>query len=394
MGVGGDRNRGHHGDAVPGAAAGELLIPIPRRRGDPRHDPAATVLRVRTLVTGACGFIGSHMVEVLCEAGHEVVAGDLPSALAAPDADRTRWPSVCHVAGAALIPLDLTDLGSTRAAVDGVEVVFHIAAVFDYTAPEAVLRAVNVEGTRNLFEALVEAGSCRRVVNWGAGGIYGTPRPDLIPFTEDSPKRPGNPYLVSKWDQELLAHSYRDRGIEVTSTRTTSPYGPRASYGSGQLLLQLAEKPVAIRNLRGNIPFVHVRDLCRAALHLADHPDADGEAFNVTDDGRLDAVNLAHLVAYEMGVKARILPALPLGAMRSVLSAAARGSMMIAKRSGKRPLLEYDQVQYFGHDYLYSNEKLKRTGFTFDYPQPEPGLRETLRWYREHGWIAASDVRR
>lgn len=343
---------------------------------------------MKTLVTGACGFIGSHMVEVLTEAGHEVVAGDVSAALAADPEDRTRWPEVCRAAGARLVLLDLTDRDSVATAVSGAEVVFHIAAVFDYTAPETLLRKVNVEGTRNLFDALMTRGECRRVVNWGAGGIYGTPRAEELPFVEDSPKRPGNAYLVSKWDQERLAHSYRRRGFEVTSTRTTSPYGPRAIYGSGQLLLQLAEKPVAIRNLRGNIPFVHVRDLCRAALHLAGYPGADGHTYNVTDDGRLDSVKLAHLVADEMGRKARVLPPVPLGLMRKTLSLAARASMALAARRGKRPLLEYDQVQYFGHDFLYSNEKLKRTGFTFDYPQPEPGLRETLRWYVERGWLA------
>ncbi|MDP9067728.1 MAG: NAD(P)-dependent oxidoreductase [Actinomycetota bacterium] len=346
---------------------------------------------MKTLVTGACGFIGSHMVEVLAEAGHDAVAGDLPSALAAVESDRTRWPEVCRVAGARLVPLDLTDPASVAAAVDGAEVVFHIAAVFDYLAPESLLRTVNVDGTRNLFDALVARGECRRVVNWGAGGIYGTPDPARLPFTEDSPKRPGNAYLVSKWDQERLAHSYRRDGFEVTSTRTTSPYGPRAAYGSGQLLLQLADKPVVIRNLRGNIPFVHVRDLCRAALHLADHPDADGEAYNVTDDGRIDAVALTRLVAEEMGTRPRILPPLPLTAMRKVLSGAARVSAIATRRSGKRPLLEYDQVQYFGYDFRYSNDKLKRTGFTFEYPQPEPGLRETLRWYRDNGWIAPTN---
>ncbi|MFP5351773.1 MAG: NAD-dependent epimerase/dehydratase family protein [Actinomycetota bacterium] len=342
---------------------------------------------MKALVTGACGFIGSHMVEVLAEAGHEVVAADLPSALAAPADDRTRWPQVCRAAGAELVPLDLTDPSTVPAAVAGAEVVFHIAAVFDYMAPESVLRAVNVEGTRNLFEALLEEGSCRRVVNWGAGGVYGTPRADRLPFREDSAKEPGNAYLVSKWDQEVLAHSYRSRGVEVTSTRTTSPYGPRAAYGSGQLLLQLAEKPVAIRNMTGNIPFVHVRDLCRAALHLAEHPDADGEAYNVTDEGRIDAIRLARIVADEMGKRAKVLPPLPLGALRTLLSSAAKVSGALATRSGKRPVLEYDQVQYFGYDFVYSIDKLLATGFGFEYPEPEPGLRETLRWYREQGWI-------
>lgn len=327
------------------------------------------------------------MVEVLAEDGHEVVAGDLPSALAAPPADRTRWPDICTAAGARLVELDLTDPTSVASAVSGAEVVFHIAAVFDYMAPESVLRRVNVDGTRNLFEALVAGGTCKRVVNWGAGGIYGTPRPGRLPFREDSAKEPGNAYLVSKWDQEVLAHSYRARGIEVTSTRTTSPYGPRAVYGSGQLLLQLADKPVAIKNMTGNIPFVHVRDLCRAALYLARYPAADGEAYNITDQGRLDAIRLARIVADEVGKKPKVVPPLPLGVLRAVLSAAAKVSGLVAARTGKRPTLEYDQVQYFGYDFLYSIDKLLATGFRFEYPEPEPGLRETLRWYRDQGWI-------
>ena len=53
----------------------------------------------------------------------------------------------------------------------------------------------------------------------------------------------------------------------------------------------------------------------------------------------------------------------------------------------KRPLLEYDSVQYFGRDYRYSTEKLKATGFEFELPEPHEGLRATLRWYRDNGWI-------
>jgi nucleoside-diphosphate-sugar epimerase len=261
-------------------------------------------------------------------------------------------------------------------------------------APESLLRSVNVEGSRNLFEVLSNRGETRRVVNWGAGGVYGPPRAEEGPFTEDSPKRPSNPYLVSKWDQEVLAHGYRSRGLEVASVRTTSPYGPRAVYGSGQLLVGLAERPVAFRNLTGNIPFVHVRDLCRAALHLAEYPGADGEAYNVTDDGRIDAVRLARLAAAEMGKKPTILPSLPLGPLRKTLSGAAKLSMAAARRSGKRPLLEYDQVQYFGRDYIYSNAKLKQTGFEFELPQPEEGLRATLGWYVDNGWIDARHVAR
>ena len=150
----------------------------------------------------------------------------------------------------------------------------------------------------------------------------------------------------------------------------------------------LAERPVAFRNLRGiNIPFGHVRDLCAAALFLSEYPAADGEAYNVTDDGRLDAIALARLVADEMGKRAVILPPMPIRATRRVLLRAAKISMARARKKGVRPLLEYDQMQYFGHDFLYSNEKLKRTGFEMRWPLPEEGLRAALRWYIDRGWI-------
>jgi nucleoside-diphosphate-sugar epimerase len=339
------------------------------------------------LVTGACGFIGSHVVEHLCDAGHEVVAADLPSALGAPVEDRTRFPEICKSEGAELVGMDVTDRDAVKQVVRDVDYVFHVAAIFDYTAPEQVLHSVNVEGTRNVLDAIVADGGCRRTVNWGAGGIYGYPTPDVIPFKEDGPKRPVNAYLRSKWDQEKLAHSYESRGVSVTSIRPTSPYGPRAAYGSGQLLLGMAERPVVFKNLRGNVPFVHVRDVAAAALHLAGHEAAAGEAYNVTDDGRMDAIDLARLVANEVGAKPTILPPMPLAATRRVLSVAARISMARARRRGVRPLLEYDQVQYFGRDFLYSNQKLKDTGFQFAWPLPEPGLKETLHWYLDNGWI-------
>ena len=342
---------------------------------------------MKALVTGSCGFIGSHMVETLAEAGHEVIACDLPSALEATEDDRTRWPEVCKRAGAELRPLDVTDPDSVKEAVGGAEAVFHVAAIFDYTVPEEILRRVNVDGTRNLFDALVAEGTCKRVVNWGAGGIYGTPEPHLIPFTEDSPKRPTNAYLRSKWDQEVLAHSYREHGLEVLSIRPTSPYGPRAVYGSGQILMQMADKPVVFRNLRGNVPFMHVRDLTEAALYLWEYEKADGEAYNVTDEGRVSAVDVARICAQEMGRRPVVLPPMPLKAMRKVLSGAARMSMARAKKKGTRPLLEYDQVQYFGRDFVYSIEKLKATGFVMKYPEPEQGLRETLHWYVDNGWL-------
>ena len=177
--------------------------------------------------------------------------------------------------------------------------------------------------------------------------------------------------------------------MEVVTIRMSSPYGPRAAYGGAQVLLDLAVRPTVFANQRANIPFVHVRDLCRAALFLADKHEVDGEAFNVTDDGRINSIGLVRLVADELGTAASIFPAVPAPVMRGVLSGAARLSGRRARRRGTRPLLEHDQVQYFGRSYVYDNQKLKSLGFWYQWPEPEPGLRETIRWYLDRGWIQA-----
>jgi UDP-glucose 4-epimerase len=138
-----------------------------------------------SLVTGACGFMGSHMVEVLHAAGHEVRATDLPATLEADDRARGRFPSVCRALGAELVPSDLTKPRSLAPLVQGVDYVFHVAAIFNYTAAWETLYRANVLGTRALADHAAEEPSLKRFVLWGAGGVYGLPERWMLPLRED-----------------------------------------------------------------------------------------------------------------------------------------------------------------------------------------------------------------
>jgi UDP-glucose 4-epimerase len=347
-----------------------------------------------SLVTGACGFIGSHMVEVLAEAGHRVRATDLAEAYEKDDLGKGRFPSVLRAHEVEFTPSDMRAPASFEPLLDGVDYVFHIASVFNYTAPRSVLQAVNVQGTRAMVDMLLapeRKERLKRFVLWGAGGVYGLPTPYDIPLTEDTPPAPCNNYLKSKWQQEwMLMEAGRKHGFPFASIRPTGVYGPRGVYGGGQMLMEPAKmKVVAIpSSFSFRIPFVHVRDVARAALHVATEPRCLGEVFNVSDDSLMSMVDFMRAVAEITGAKFVLLPPVPAEVVRPLILSAAKMAGLVAQHiTHQPPALEQDSAMYFGHDFVYSSEKIKQTGFEFLYPDARVGIEETIAWYKEQGWI-------
>ncbi len=342
----------------------------------------------RCLVTGACGFMGTHMVEVLIEAGHRVIATDLAQSYEKDDPLTGRFPSVLKKHGVEFLAADVTDTEAMARVVRDAEYVFHIAAVFNYSAPADLLQRVNVEGTRHLLEFLRKSPGFKKIILWGAGGVYRVPRgPGDLPLRETSPIEPSNDYLKSKWEQERsLCETFRDLRFSVL--HPTTVYGPRGVYGGGQLIRDaLAMGSLSIpRNFTFRIPTVHVRDVCRAALFLAEHPETDGETYILNDDSRTATINYFRLLAGLTGKKFRALPPVPLGLVKAALSLAAFfGKWRRRLISGRPPKFEKDSLKYFGVDYVYDNAKLKSTGFKFEYPEFAHGLAATLPWYLEGG---------
>jgi len=348
--------------------------------------------RPTSLVTGACGFTGSWMVEVAHAAGHEVRATDRPEACRQDDPERGWCPGVARGLGIEPIPADLTRHSDLDGLADGVDYVFHVAGLFSYSASWAALKAVNVDGTRALVErTLAHAPRLRRFVLWGSGGVYGFHDRDGVPLREDDPPEPPNDYLISKWRQEwAVMEAGRTRGLPWTIVRPTTVYGPRCVYGTAQLLLGAAKMslPVVPANFTTPIPFVHALDVCRAALFLADHPEAEGQVFNVDDGTEMSQVEFFRYVAALQGRAALVLPSpIPPAALRRALVPVARLAQGLAGLLGARSPLEADSVDYVGRDVRYSTEKLKALGFEFTWPDSRDGIRETLDWYRDQGWL-------
>jgi nucleoside-diphosphate-sugar epimerase len=346
----------------------------------------------KSLVTGACGFIGSHTVEVLAEAGHEVIATDLQSTYDTTDEKKKVNVDAVKAAGAVFIPSDMTRRSTLEKLPLDVDYIFHVASVFSYGAPWEVLYRVNVAGTMDLVELALKDSKLRRFVCWGAGGVYGLPERNPIPFREDeSMPDPGNNYLRAKSQQEqYVMRSGRKHGLPYTIIRPTTVYGPRGYYGGGQMLMGLATAPVlgAPKNFTGRIPFVHVRDVARAALHLARHDKASMEVYNVNDDSQMSTKEFFMFMAELRGKRFFNLPSINVGVIRKLArTAGAVEHFVTADLLRIGPFLETDAVDYLNGDFVYSNEKIKSTGFEFLYPDPRPGIRETIDWFVRNGWM-------
>jgi nucleoside-diphosphate-sugar epimerase len=343
------------------------------------------------LVTGACGFMGTHMVELLKEKGYKTRATDLPSAY--PDDDRKRglFPSVVQKAGAEFVGADLTDASMVKPLVKDVEYIFHIAGLFKYSATWEALEAVNVGGTKNLLDAALAEGKLKRFIMWGAGGVYGIPTPDMLPLKEDMITNPPNNYLKSKDLAEKLVMEVCEKDkIPYAILRPTTVYGPRAVYGGGQLVMGMAKMnpTMAPANFTARVPFIHVRDVVGAALHLAEHDGKIQGPYNCNDDSQMTQVELMRYFAQMMGHLFVKLPPIPVefiragvGKVAGMVEHVARDILHVASP------IEADTIDYLNRDFTYSNDKLKSTGYKFIYPDPRHGLRDTVQWYRDNGWM-------
>ena len=167
------------------------------------------------LVTGASGFTGGHLVRHLSRAGHEV------RAFVRPNAD-TRW--LAEISARPQVG-DLTDAESLRRALQGVEVVYNIAALYrEAGRPVAEYRAVNAVAVGQIVE-LAKAAGARRVVHCSTVGVHGDV--EHPPADEDAPLRPGDVYQETKLEGERIGRETAKRvGIDLVIARPSGIYGP------------------------------------------------------------------------------------------------------------------------------------------------------------------------
>ncbi|MFW9779045.1 MAG: NAD-dependent epimerase/dehydratase family protein [Candidatus Heimdallarchaeota archaeon] len=327
------------------------------------------------LVTGACGFVGSHLIEALVSNGFKVRATDLAPSLC-------RYLPSDRSANIEFVPADITDTSQIRSLVQGVKIVFHTAGIFRFDVSPRILDRVNVEGTENLFSALLGE-DISHVVNWSSAMIYG--KLQYTPAKETHPICPEDPYSESKWAQEQVGMKYyNENGINITSIRPTAIYGPRSFYGTGRLLVALANRKVlGIPGSGKTIQHhVFVEDVVRAAIFIAKEAKTTGQSYNVADEHPISIEESFDIVKslYGYDVPKIHFP-------RLVVLAYGFLDRFLNRLLNKSSLYEKTALSLLFSDHIYDNTKLKRLGFQYLTPGFENGIIPTVGWYLNEGLI-------
>src|SRR5438105_10592480 len=218
---------------------------------------------MNSVVTGAAGFIGSHVVDAL------LLRGDGVRALVRGSGRPIPW----HAQGAEVVVGDLRDADTARAAVHGAHTVYHCAAAGDNVSRQE-LHDTNVGGLRNLLEAMRRS-DARRLVLMSGLSVLGLRNWERM--TEELPTCPcRDPEIQAKLEAEALAWEYqRAHGIEVSILRAGFVYGPRDRRNLPQLLDAVRKWTfIYIGSRRNVVPLVHVSDLAAALLLAGVIPQA------------------------------------------------------------------------------------------------------------------------
>jgi nucleoside-diphosphate-sugar epimerase len=325
------------------------------------------------LITGATGFVGSHLVEACAARGFAV------RALARAGSDT----SLLDRHNAAVVRGDVIDPTAVREAAEGADVVFHCAAKVGDWGPVDGYRAVNVEGLRNLLEAC-RGRPLQRFVHFSSLGVYAARHHRGTDESEPLPARHVDGYTQSKVEAETLALSYhQEHGVPVVVLRPGFIYGPRDRTVLPKLVenLRLGE----VRYLGGGknaLNTIYAGNLVEAAFLAVEKLQAVGGVYNLTDGELVSKKRFIEAVADGLGAP-RPTRSLPLWLAR-FLAWYLEGR---ARRRGatKAPRLTQGRLKFLGLNLDFRIEKAKRElgyqpRWTF-----EQGMAETIAWYKQYG---------
>jgi len=317
------------------------------------------VQKPKVLVTGARGFIGSHLVDYLIEKGYRVRATATARSSGAYlnpkaefiEADLTKfsevWPLFCQE----------------------LEIIFHPAGIYNHSLPREILDRVNVGGTKNLLEVALNFPKIKKILIWSTAGFYDSKKYPHLIFGEEDPVNPErNNYTASKYAQERLALDFaRKYSLPITILRPPTVYGPRSYYGFSLLIIRAVQGRLYLIPQTGKrlcFSTCQVLDVCRAAEFLARIAETTAKIYNICDDSRYLLKEIFYFVSSQ--TKNKIYGQIPL--------------WLISFLANFLPI-EKAEIDYLYYPYLMSNQKIKNLGFKLFYPDLKTGLKETIQWY-------------
>lgn len=263
----------------------------------------------KILVTGADGFIGSHLTESLVRQGYEVKAFVLYNSF-----NSWGWLDRCasDVAGKfEVFSGDIRDPHGVKKAMQGCDTVMHLAALiaipYSYHSPDTYVDT-NVKGALNIVQAARELG-LRKVVHTSTSEVYGTAR--FVPITEDHPLQGQSPYSATKISADQIAMSfYNAFDTPVAIIRPFNTYGPRQSARAfiPTVITQIAngKRKIKLGALHPTRDFNFVMDIVRGFISIAESEKSVGEVINIGSNFEISMGDTVQMIAEIMGVDIEI----------------------------------------------------------------------------------------
>ena len=253
--------------------------------------------KVNVLVTGADGFIGSHLVEMLDSKGYQVRALSQYNSF-----NNWGWLEVINCKDKInILTGDIRDPHYCRNIMKDVDIVFHLAALiaipYSYVAPNSYVDT-NISGTLNICQAAKENGNIR-VIHTSTSEVYGTAQ--YVPIDEKHPLQPQSPYSASKIAADMIAMSfYNAFNLPVTVARPFNTYGPRQSARAviPTIITQIANgvKEIKLGDTSPTRDFNYVEDICRGFLAIAENNQTIGETINIGSNSEISIGSALELI--------------------------------------------------------------------------------------------------
>lgn len=326
------------------------------------------------LITGATGFVGSHLAEAC-------IARNIPvRTIARTTSDTTFLQQL----GVEIHRGDLTDTQVVRQAATGVDAIVHCAAKVGDWGPVEEYRAVNVEALRALLEACKGQG-IRRLVHLSSLGVYAARNHYATDESEPLPDQHMDGYTQTKVEAEKLALQYhREQNVPVVVLRPGFIYGPRDRTVLPKLIDNLRQRKVRwIGGGKGAMNTIYVGNLIDAIFLALDHPKAVGQVYNLTDGETVSKRRFIEAIVNGLGLPQP--PGLSVPLWLAKMIAKVMESRARRKGATKAPKLTQARLKFLGLNLDFSIEKAKRElGY-----QPrvsfDQGIQETIAWYKQNG---------
>jgi dihydroflavonol-4-reductase len=329
---------------------------------------------LKVLVTGASGFLGGHLTELLTAKGLKVIAM----------VRKTSDTSLLDRLGLEKRVADMTDPQSLRTAVKGVDAVIHLASYYTFHGKKELYDLVTVQGTRNILGACLQEGVARFIYCSSTEAIGAVKE---IPAREDHPPNPQNEYGRSKLRAERVVGEY-DGKLGTTIVRPSGIYGPRnlddISY---YFITSCAKNSLPTRMLIDHgsavVQFVHAKDAAQSFYLALTNANSIGKTYFISEDRW-------HTYREVYGIISRITARKPptLSLSRPVAKALIYPVFIAKSAFGEWSFLwDPKTVDAVASDRAYSIEKAKsELGYSPNYSL-EDGLKETIQWYRDNGIV-------